>query len=261
VLSYVKKGLALKSEIVRLTRALNAERQRLFVLWPRSSKLDEITEELSKVRGQYARLAIEFKKAGLDKLEFTFVSDFIDGEGRKIFKTNSLARLVDAHYWLHGREWSVEPAAFQPGDLIPVGAILKAAGKGAAAGCFAGAGRTVGRELAGGAARRATYGHLWQKASLQKAISRHAGKDHTTWVTKTGKRIYENPATGRQVVHDIKGGYFRIFQPNKIGGTSGKYLDLLGKVPAPATRVKGGAIKTVPLTGDALKQSTHFLIK
>jgi RHS repeat-associated protein len=118
-----------------------------------------------------------------------------------------------------------------------------------------------GGALTGGAARAAKFGNLWQKASLQKAITRHAGENYTTWLTKTGKRIYENPATGRQIVQDLEGGYFRIFQPNKIGGTKGKYLDLLGKVPSPAQRVKSGAIKNLPLSGDDLQQWTHFLIE
>jgi hypothetical protein len=56
-------------------------------------------------------------------------------------------------------------------------------------------------------------------------------------------------------------GYFRIFQPKTIGSKEGQYLDLLGKVPAPARRVKGGAIKNVPLTGGDLEARTHFLIE
>ena len=46
-------------------------------------------------------------------------------------------------------------------------------------------------------ARVAKYGHLWQRASLDKAIARHAGPDATSWVSKTGKTIFENPRTGR----------------------------------------------------------------
>ncbi len=105
----------------------------------------------------------------------------------------------------------------------------------------------------------AKYGHRWQKASLDKAIARHAGPDATSWVTRTGKTIFENPSTGRQVVVD-PAGYFRIFQPKAFGSTKGVYLDMLGKVPSPARVVKGGAIKNVPLEGDTLQQATHFIV-
>ena len=88
----------------------------------------------------------------------------------------------------------------------------------------------------------------WPAASIEKAISRHAGENATSWVTKTGKRIYENPATGRQVVHDLEGGYFRIFQPNKIGGQKGTYLNMLGNELRPARFGKAG--KHNPLLRD-----------
>ena len=114
--------------------------------------------------------------------------------------------------------------------------------------------------LTGGQARVAKFGHLWRKADLQKAIDRHAGPKASSWRTATGKTIYENPATGRQVVVD-DAGYFRIFQPRSIGCPEGKYLDMLGKIPSPARRVKGGTIKNVPLTGDELNAATHFLIE
>ena len=111
----------------------------------------------------------------------------------------------------------------------------------------------------GGKARVANYGENWQKADLQKAISRHAGSDATSWRTITGKTIYENPTSGRQVVVD-DAGYFRIFHPRTFGSKAGDNLDMLGKLPSPARRVKGGAIKSVPLTGDDLKAYTHFLM-
>ena len=31
----------------------------------------------------------------------------------------------------------------------------------------------------------------WQSASLNTAIARHAGDNHATWITKSGKQIYE----------------------------------------------------------------------
>jgi hypothetical protein len=80
--------------------------------------------------------------------------------------------------------------------------------------------------------------------------------------TKTGKQIFENPITGRQVVYDINGGYFRIFQPTTIGGSRGTYLNMLGNDVAPARWIKGGVIDNVPLrdVSKPLWQSeTHFL--
>ncbi len=56
-------------------------------------------------------------------------------------------------------------------------------------------------------------------------------------------------------------GYFRIFQPKSFGSVKGVYLDLLGKVPAPARFLKSGAIKNISLIGDDLQQATHFLIR
>ena len=78
-----------------------------------------------------------------------------------------------------------------------------------------------------------------------------------------GGRITTSPChflTGRQVVVD-DAGYFRIFQPRTIGDVKGQYLDMLGKVPAPARIVKGGAVKNVPLTGDDLDAATHSLVE
>lgn len=74
----------------------------------------------------------------------------------------------------------------------------------------------------------ARYGHLWQRTDLQKAINRHAGPNASSWRTATGKTIYENPLTGRQVVVN-DAGYFHIFQPRIIGDVKGQYLDMLAR--------------------------------
>lgn len=55
----------------------------------------------------------------------------------------------------------------------------------------------------------------WQKLSLAKAIQKHAGDNYTSWVTKQ-KTIFENPSTGRQVIVDNKGSYFRIFNLKEL---------------------------------------------
>jgi hypothetical protein len=114
------------------------------------------------------------------------------------------------------------------------------------------------KALQRGAERAAKFGKNWQTASLEKAVERFAGPNATSWVTNTGKMIFENPSTGTQVIVDLGGKYFTIFQPTSIGAKTGKYLNMLGKVPAPVRRVKGGALKAVELEGDALKAETHF---
>lgn len=106
----------------------------------------------------------------------------------------------------------------------------------------------------------AKFGELWQRANLDEAIARHAGPNATSWITATGKAIFENPSTGRQVVVDAAG-YFRIFQPTTIGGPKGTYLNLVGRIPAPARFAKDGIIKNVPLRGGELQRETHFLVE
>lgn len=92
---------------------------------------------------------------------------------------------------------------------------------------------------------------------------RHAGENYTSWVTKTGKRIYENPANGRQIVHDLEGGYFRIFQTDAIGSQKGTYLNMLGNELSPARIGKNG-IHNPLLRGvdkGLWQQETHFFIE
>ncbi len=114
-----------------------------------------------------------------------------------------------------------------------------------------------------GANRSAEWSTGWIKASLNKAISRHVGSNYTSWTTDTGKIIYENPLTGRQVVVDQAGGYFRIFQPKSIGSTKGTYLNLLGNEVSPAFKSKGGIknINLINFSKDLWQQFTHFLIE
>lgn len=117
------------------------------------------------------------------------------------------------------------------------------------------------KELTGGAARAA--GRNWQTASLKTAIERHAGSNYTSWTTTTGKQIFENPATGRQVVVDLEGGYFRIYQP-KSGSNPATYLNMMGREVTPARMMSNGSVGN-PLLRDVDKglwqQETHFFIQ
>jgi len=115
-----------------------------------------------------------------------------------------------------------------------------------------------------GAVRASKWAHGWQKASLKHAIATHAGPKATSWISKSGKVIFENPTNGIQVVVDVEGGYFRIFRPNKFGGTSGTHLNLMGNEVRPARFVKGGAIKNPPLQSidkAAWETETHFIFE
>ena len=158
------------------------------------------------------------------------------------------------------------------GDALPAGAVVGGvmgkvgkwkvtkAGKKAAKASQRKVKKIITRAVqeSGGSARLQKYGHFWQKASLDKAIERHAGPNATSWVTDTGKKIFENPTTGRQIVVD-PAGYFRIFQPKKLGSKTGKYLDMIGNIPAPAKFLKKGGVGNTPLTGGDLNKATHFL--
>ena len=118
----------------------------------------------------------------------------------------------------------------------------------------------------GGAARSAEFGQGWMKASLVEAVDRHCGPNQTSWTSKSGKVIFENPASGRQVVVDPDGGYFRVFQPKAFGSKEGDYLDLMGNPVEAAVMTKGGAAEIRPVKGitpwgkDVYNQNTHFRI-
>ena len=84
-------------------------------------------------------------------------------------------------------------------------------------------------KLTGGAARVEQYSNNWPIGNLDKAINDFAGTNPIITTTEKGKRIYTNPTTGIQVVEDISGNYFRIYNPNISGKRA--YLDLNGNIP------------------------------
>lgn len=115
--------------------------------------------------------------------------------------------------------------------------------------------QTTRDNLNGGAARRAQHGANWPRGNLRSSLDRFAGSNPRTWETNTGKRIYENRETGIQVVEDIQGGYYRIFDPNLPGRR--RYLDLDGNIPN--NRIIDG--RQIGRTQDEYNQVTHFLIE
>ena len=122
-------------------------------------------------------------------------------------------------------------------------------------------GKTKGYEnqnvrISGGEYRANLYSKNWTEANLNKSIEKFAGKNPIITMTDKGKRIYENPTTKVQVVEDINGKYFRIYDPSIRGKRS--YLDLNGVVPNNKTLDNG---KKIGRTQSEYNQVTHFKIK
>ncbi|MCP3659458.1 MAG: hypothetical protein GY830_03720 [Bacteroidetes bacterium] len=80
-----------------------------------------------------------------------------------------------------------------------------------------------------GAERAAAFSKEWPKASLKDTIKKFAPEAEIIKIPSKGKIIYRNSKTGIEVVHDIKGNYFRIKDTNITAFR--KHLDLKGKIP------------------------------
>ena len=122
-------------------------------------------------------------------------------------------------------------------------------------------GKTKGYEnqnvrISGGEYRANLYSKNWTEANLHKSIEKFAGKNPIITMTDKGKRIYKNPTTKVQVVEDINGKYFRIYDPSIRGKRN--YLDLNGVVPNNKTLDNG---KKIGRTQSEYNQVTHFKIK
>nr|WP_314566951.1 RHS repeat-associated core domain-containing protein [uncultured Pseudomonas sp.] len=82
---------------------------------------------------------------------------------------------------------------------------------------------------AGGAQRASRYSANWKTANLNENIVKFADFDPVVTTTNKGKKIYKNPENGIEIVEDLNGGYFRIYDPSLPG--SRRYLSLDGVVP------------------------------
>lgn len=110
--------------------------------------------------------------------------------------------------------------------------------------------------ISGGEYRANLYSKNWAEASLSESIEKFAGKNPIITTTDKGKRIYENPITKVQIVEDVNGKYFRIFDPSISGKRN--YLDLNGHVPNNKILENG---KQQGRTKAEYNQVTHFKIK
>jgi len=106
-----------------------------------------------------------------------------------------------------------------------------------------------------GAQRASKYGANWPTASLDDAVSRFAGSNPVISTTAKGKKFFTNPDTGIQVVQDVKGNYFRVFDPSIKGKRA--YFDMNGNIPNNIVLESG---KQAGRTQGEYNQVTHFKI-
>jgi hypothetical protein len=87
-------------------------------------------------------------------------------------------------------------------------------------------------------------------------LSKFAGKNPLVTTTDKGKKIFTNSETGIQVVQDVNGNYFRIYDPS-IPGKRG-YLDMNGNIPNNKILENG---KQAGRSQSEYNQVTHFNIE
>ena len=105
---------------------------------------------------------------------------------------------------------------------------------------------------AGGYERAQKYSDDWSDESLSKTIDNIA-PDAKPVKTSSGKEIYNNPKTGKQVVYDTDGNYFRIEDTNLTGKRV--YTDINGN-PIPNNKIVNG--KQIGISKSEYNQLTHF---
>ena len=76
---------------------------------------------------------------------------------------------------------------------------------------------------AGGYERSQKYSNNWSDESLSKTVDKIAPESKPV-KTSSGKEIYNNPKTGKQVVYDTDGNYFRIEDTTLTGKRVYTYL-------------------------------------
>lgn len=105
---------------------------------------------------------------------------------------------------------------------------------------------------AGGYERAQKYSNNWSDESLSKTVDNIA-PDSKPVKTSSGKEIYNNPQTGKQVVYDTDGNYFRIEDTNLTGKRV--YTDINGN-PIPNNKIVNG--KQIGISKAEYNQLTHF---
>ena len=105
---------------------------------------------------------------------------------------------------------------------------------------------------AGGYERSQKYSNNWSDESLSKTVDKIAPESKPV-KTSSGKEIYNNPKTGKQVVYDTDGNYFRIEDTTLTGKRV--YTDINGN-QIPNNKIVNG--KQIGISKSEYNQLTHF---
>ena len=105
---------------------------------------------------------------------------------------------------------------------------------------------------AGGYERSQKYSINWSDESLSKTVDKIAPESKPV-KTSSGKEIYNNPKTGKQVVYDTDGNYFRIEDTTLTGKRV--YTDINGN-QIPNNKIVNG--KQIGISKSEYNQLTHF---
>ena len=105
---------------------------------------------------------------------------------------------------------------------------------------------------AGGYERSQKYSNNWSDESLSKTVDKIAPESKPV-KTSRGKEISNNPKTGKQVVYDTDGNYFRIEDTTLTGKRV--YTDINGN-QIPNNKIVNG--KQIGISKSEYNQLTHF---
>lgn len=108
-----------------------------------------------------------------------------------------------------------------------------------------------------GAVRAEKFAAMQQKVSARETIKNIAGDDPVVTYTDSGKTLYTNPTTGKQVVYDNAGRYFRVEDTTMKGPL--RYTDQFGKpIPNNVPLIKKTGTSQTGVPADVRKALTHF---
>jgi RHS repeat-associated protein len=108
-----------------------------------------------------------------------------------------------------------------------------------------------------GAVRAEKFAEFQQRVSARETIARIAGDNPVISYTESGKTLYLNPMTGKQVVYDNAGRYFRVEDTTVTGPM--RYTDQFGSpIPNNVPLIKKSGISQTGVPIDVRKALTHF---
>ena len=107
-------------------------------------------------------------------------------------------------------------------------------------------------KINGGAARALQFSDGWKNGSLKETVNKIAPNSQPI-ITDTGKIIYHNSNTKKQVVYDIEGNYFRI-EDTTLNGKR-VYTDINGDA-IPNNKIVNGT--QIGISQQEYNQITHF---